>query len=120
MALLSREASRDNRSRQVSSAALGLPNIFEKRRLAVEAPPPSGVEQFGEIFEPLFREIAPARDDFAAFGYVRLRCHKSARMEEDADATGTNHSNMTDIFCGKPGKSLALHILSTQWASAPP
>jgi hypothetical protein len=47
-----------------------------------------------------------------------LRCHKSARKEEDADATGTNHSNMTDIFCGKPGKSLALHILSTQWASA--
>jgi hypothetical protein len=45
-----------------------------------------------------------------------LRCHKSARKEEDADATGTNHSNMTDIFCGKLGESLAVHARTTQRA----
>ena len=62
--------------------ALGFANIRQKRLLAVEATPTSAVEQFGEIFEALFREIAPARDNLAALGDVQLRCHKSARKEE--------------------------------------
>src|SRR5580700_1956377 len=62
--------------------SLGLLDVFEKCLLAVKATPAPAVEQFCEIFEPLFGEIAPARDNFAASSNVELRCHKPARIEE--------------------------------------
>src|SRR4029077_3624088 len=52
---------------------LGFANVREKRLLAVEAAPTSGIKQFGEIFEALVSNVAPAADDSADFGEVWLR-----------------------------------------------
>jgi hypothetical protein len=61
---------------------LGFPDILQKCFFAVEASPTSGVEEFSQIVEPSLGKIAPARDNFAPFGHVQLRCHKFARKRE--------------------------------------
>ena len=51
---------------------LGFLDIFEKCLFAVKAAPAPGLEQFGEIFQPLLGESAPARDDVAAARHVYI------------------------------------------------
>src|SRR5258705_7938826 len=65
----------------------GLLDIFEKCAFAVKAPPAAGLEQFGEVVQPLLRKIAPAGNNVAAARQVRVcvyvMCHKPARNEEN-------------------------------------
>jgi len=83
--------------------SLGLLDVLEKSAFAVKASPAAGLEQLAEIFEPLFGKGTPARDNVVTTIPVQLLCHEPARRGKckDADATGPNHSDMTNIFCGK-------------------
>jgi hypothetical protein len=82
---------------------LGFLDILEKGEFAMKAAPAAGLEQLGEIFQPLLCKRAPTRSDIAATCHVRSMCHEPARKEgeTDADATGTNQFDVTVIFCGK-------------------
>ncbi len=62
---------------------LGLLNILEERKFTVKAAPAAGLEKFGEVFQPLLGEIAPARDNVAAIRHVQSMCHKQARKEKN-------------------------------------
>jgi hypothetical protein len=65
------------------------------------AAPTAAFEHFGQIFQPLLGERAPARNKFAAPCHARMMCHDPARMREtDADATA-NQPDVTRICCGK-------------------
>ena len=50
----------------------GFLDVFEKGGFAVIATPAAGFEQFGEMFQPLFGKLAPARDDVAATCHVGI------------------------------------------------
>ena len=55
----------------------------------MKAPPAPGLEQLGEIFEPLLRKSAPTCDNVAAWRHVDSMCHEPAREEKNGrDATG--------------------------------
>jgi hypothetical protein len=45
---------------------LGLLNILQEGEFAVKTAPPTGLEQLGEIFQPLLGKRAPTRDSAAA------------------------------------------------------
>jgi hypothetical protein len=48
------------------------------------------------MFQPLLGKSAPARDNVAATCHVSSMCHGLARgRKTDADATGTNHLQLT-------------------------
>ena len=83
--------------------SLGLLDVLEKSAFAVKTSPAAALEQFAEILEPLFGKGTPARDNVVTTIPVQLLCHEPARRGKckDADATGPNHSDMTNIFCGK-------------------
>ena len=63
--------------------SFGFLDVFEKDGFTVVATPASGSEQFGEMFQPLFGKLAPARDDVAATCQVGSICHQNARMEKN-------------------------------------
>ena len=83
MAVLSSEASRTSQIAPDFHRRLGFPDIFEKCLFGVIAPPAPGLEQFGEIFQPLLGKIAPARNNIAATCPVCMMCHKPARKEKN-------------------------------------
>src|ERR1700733_7312366 len=62
---------------------LGLPDIFEECHFAVKAAPATGLEQLGEIFQPLLGQIAPAHKHIAAASHVDSLSHKPAREEKN-------------------------------------
>jgi hypothetical protein len=62
---------------------LGLPDILEKGKLAVKTPPAAGLEQFGEVLQPLLGKSRPARDDVTAARHVESVCHEPARKEKN-------------------------------------
>ena len=74
-----------------------LPGYFRERRLAVKAAPAAGLEQFGEVFQPLLGKGAPARDDVAAACHVDSMCHEPARKEKKRTRTQprTNQPDVT-------------------------
>ena len=81
---------------------LGLLDILEKGEFGVITAPAAGLEQFGEVIEPLLGKSAPAPDNVATARHVQSMCHEPARRRKtDADATGTNQLDATGIFCGK-------------------
>src|SRR4030088_169088 len=82
---------------------LGLLDILEKGEFAVIAAPAAGIEQFGEVLQPLLGERAPACNNVAATCHVCSMCHESARKEKERTRTqrGTNQLDVTGIFCGK-------------------
>jgi|SRR5579872_7486121 len=86
---------------------LGLLNILKKCVFAVKAAPATGLEKFGEVFEPLFGEFAPARDNGATSGDVQLRCHAPARREMGRGRNRNESTHVMNIFCGKLKQSLA-------------
>ena len=49
---------------------LGLLDVLEKGEFAVIAAPAAGLEQFGEVLQPLLGQSAPARSIFAAASHV--------------------------------------------------
>src|SRR5438270_13822319 len=61
---------------------LGFLDIFEKRPFRVIAPPAPGLEQFGEMFQPLLGKAAPARNNIATCP-VYTMCHEPARKEKN-------------------------------------
>ena len=67
---LSREASRAAQIAPDFDRGLGFLDILEKGEFAVKAAPAAGLEQFGEVFQPLLGKSAPARDDVAAACHV--------------------------------------------------
>ena len=71
---------------------LGFLDIFEKGAFAVIAAPAAGLEQFGEIFQPLLGKSAPARDDVAAARHVQSMCHEPARKEKNGRRRNGNES----------------------------
>ena len=80
---LSGEASRDRQITPGFHRRLGLPDVFEECGLAVKAAPAAGLEQFGEVLQPLLGKIAPARKDIAAASHVESLCHEAARKEKN-------------------------------------
>jgi hypothetical protein len=62
---------------------LGFLDILEKRAFAEVAAPAAGFEQLGQIFQPPFGKIAPARDGIAAACHVCSMSHESARKEKN-------------------------------------
>src|ERR1700743_2029851 len=58
---------------------LGFPDVFEECDLAVKTAPAAGLEQLGEVVQPLLRKIAPACENVAAARHVESLCHKPAR-----------------------------------------
>ena len=102
MAELSNDASRVDRLRQVSTAHLGFLDIFEKCDFAVIAAPAAGLEQLGEMFQPLLGKIAPARDNVAATCHVSSMCHGPARRRENGRRRNrTNHLHVTSDILWK-------------------
>ena len=80
---LSSEASRDQQIAPGFDRGFGFLDVFEKDGFAVIAAPAAGFEQFGEMVQPLFGKLAPARDDVAATCHVGSMCHENARMEKN-------------------------------------
>ena len=78
---------------------LGFPDIFKKSVFGVKAPPAPGLEQFGEVVQPLFRKIALAGNDIAATRQVRacvyVMCHKTARKRENGRRRNRDESHWT-------------------------
>ena len=102
MAELSDDASRVNRLRQVSTAILASWMFSRKCDFAVKAAPAAGLEQLGEVFQPLLGEIAPARDNVAATCHVSSMCHEPARKRENGRRrNGTNHLHVTSDILWK-------------------
>ena len=62
--------------------ALGFPDVFEKGGLAVIAARAAGLEQFGEIVQPLLGKSTPARNDVASPRDVGSICHQKARKRK--------------------------------------
>jgi hypothetical protein len=79
---------------------LGFLDIFEKCAFAVKAPPAAGLEQFGEVFQPLLRKTAPAGNNIAATRQVHVgvyvMCHKPARKEENGRRRNRDESTGDD------------------------
>src|SRR3984885_6371568 len=71
---------------------LGLLDVLEKGQFAMKAAPAAGLEQFGEVIQPLLSKSAPPRDHVAAACHVYSMCHEPARREEKRTQTqrGTN------------------------------
>src|SRR4051794_31174540 len=70
------------------------------------------------MLEPLLGQRAPAIKDLLAARHVRSLCHEKVRKEENGrQRNGTNHSDGTQIFCGKhlpcPAVALKATRLST-------
>jgi hypothetical protein len=47
----------------------------------MKAAPAAGLEQFGQIFQPLLGKSAPARNRVATACHVDLMCHEPARKK---------------------------------------
>ena len=92
---LSREASRINRSRQISTAALASWIFSRKATFAVIAAPAAGLEQLGQILQPLLGKSAPARDNIAATCHVESMCHEPARKEKNGRGRNEGRINLT-------------------------
>src|SRR6202012_5391046 len=73
----------------------GFPDVFEERDLAVIAAPAAGLEQLGQVVQPLLRKIAPACENVAAARHVESLCHKPARKEKNGRETQPNRINST-------------------------
>ena len=71
---------------------LGFLDIFEKSEFAVIAAPAAGLEQFGEVIQPLLGKSAPARDNVAAARHVQSMCHEPARKEKNGRGRNGNES----------------------------
>jgi len=78
-----RERPRASPDRARFDRRLGLSDILEKGKLAVKAPPAAGLEQFGEVLQPLLGKSRPARDDVTAARHVESVCHEPARKEKN-------------------------------------
>ena len=76
---------------------LGFLNVFEEGEFAVIAAPAPGLEQFGEIFQPLLGKVAPARDNIAATRHICMKCHKSARKEKNGRGRNRHESIRCDM-----------------------
>ena len=79
------EASRN--SRQITTAALAS-WMFSR----------NGLEQFGEILQPLLGKSAPARDGVATACHVDLMCHESARREKNGRGRNERESIKRDAY----------------------
>src|ERR1700738_3973137 len=62
---------------------LGFVVMLEKGAVAEVPAPAAGFEQLGQIFQPPFGKIAPARDGIAAACHVCSMSHESARKEKN-------------------------------------
>jgi hypothetical protein len=64
----------------------------------VKAAPAAGLEQFGEVLEPLLGKSAPARDGVATACHVHLMCHESARKEKNGRGRNERESIKRDAY----------------------
>src|SRR5258708_33240424 len=78
-----------------SHRGLGLLDILKKCKFAVKAAPAAGLEQFGEVLQPLLGKTAPARHDAATACHVALMCHDPARKERKRTRTQRGRIDQT-------------------------
>ena len=81
-----------------SNCGLGLLDILEKGKFAVKAAPAAGLEQFGQIFQPLLGKSAPARNGVATACHVDLMCHEFARKEKNGRGRNERESIKRDTY----------------------
>ena len=99
----------------------GFLDIFQKREFAVIAAPAPGLEQFGEVIEPLLGQRAPAVENLLAPRHVHSLCHEKVRKEENGRKTQRINPSPDLIFCGKllpcPAIARMTRWLSTESAA---
>src|SRR3981189_3483731 len=85
----------------------------------ITAPAP-GLEQFGEMIEPLLGQRAPAVEDLLAPRHVQSLCHEKVRKEENGRRRNESPQSRL-IFCGKlfhcPATARMTARLSTETAA---
>ena len=91
-----------------------LPGYFRETRFAVIAAPAAGLEQFGEIFQPLLGKSAPARDNVAAACHVESMCHEPARKEKNGRRRNRHESIKRDRYI--LWKTLTMSSKRHHWA----